>query len=171
MNTRRGACRRGCSAFNSARAAATSGRSCSAACSVFFEADAVTLVEAPHRACCSSQLLVGAKPYANLIERQVRLRRNKIEQPLAMLLQRRAGVAGPGLGFDASRRRPAFDPADRRRGTDVEHTPRLACALAGLDHRHRPYTQILRVSLGHRPPPPLPSEDSESDLRARGNPL
>src|SRR6202158_2219540 len=120
MNTRRGACRRGCSAFSSARAAATSGRSCSAACSVFFEADAVTLVEAPHRAGCVFQLLVGAKPRANLIERQIGLRRNEIEQPLAMLLKRRAGVAGPGLGFDAAGRRPAIDPADTRPGADGE---------------------------------------------------
>src|SRR5258708_4277752 len=38
-----------CSAFSSARAAATSGRSCSAACSVFFERDAVPLVKPPDR--------------------------------------------------------------------------------------------------------------------------
>src|ERR1700730_13243515 len=106
MNTRRGACRRGCSAFSSARAAATSGRSCSAACSVFFEADAVTLVEAPHRAGCGFQLLVGAKPRANLIERQIGLRRNEIEQPLAMLLKRRPGLASrlPGVVRRSSQR-------------------------------------------------------------------
>src|SRR5229473_2353297 len=152
IKTRRFARKDDCSAFSSARAAATSGRSCSAACSVFFEADAVTLVEAPHRAGCGFQLLVGAKPRANLIERQIGLRRNEIEQPLAMLLKRRAGVAGPGLGFDAAGRRPAIDPADRSRGADVEQTPRLACALAGLHDRDCPYAQILRVSLRHRPP-------------------
>src|SRR5438067_1736993 len=83
MNTRRGASRRGCSALSSARAAATSGRSCSAACSVFFEGDPMALVEAPHRARCGFLLLLGAKAHADLIERQVGLRRNKIEQPLA----------------------------------------------------------------------------------------
>src|SRR5204863_7219754 len=144
MNTRRGASRRGCSALSSARAAATSGRSCSVACSVFFEGDLMTLVEAPHRARCGFLLLLGAKAHADLIERQVGLRRNKIEQPLAMLLQLRAGVTGAGLGFDASRRRPAVDPADRGRGADVEQTPRLPCALAGLHDRDRPHTQIVR---------------------------
>src|SRR5882672_3351933 len=171
MNTRRGASRRGCAALSLARAAATSGRSCSAACSVFFEAYPVSLVEAPHRAGCGFQLLLGAKPRPDLLQRQVGLRCNKIEQPLAMLLQRRAGMAGAGLGFDAAGRRPAIDPADRRRGTDVEQTPRLPCALAALHDRDRPDTHILRVPLGHRLPPPLPSEESESDLRARGNPL
>src|ERR1700685_4234801 len=50
MNTRRRALSDGCSAFNSARAAATSGRFCSAACRVFFEGDIVTLIESPDRA-------------------------------------------------------------------------------------------------------------------------
>src|ERR1019366_4672295 len=79
MNTRRGS-----SAFNSARAAATSGRSCSAACSVFFKGDVVTLVEAPDRANAGFVLLHGAQPHTDFLKRQVRLRGNQIQQPLSM---------------------------------------------------------------------------------------
>src|SRR6202790_1190162 len=101
MNTKRGALREGCSAFSAARAAATSGRSCSAACRVFFERDLLTIVEAPDRARSNLELLRAAEPQADVIERQVRLRGDKIE-PLLMLVQRRAAMAGAGLGLDAA---------------------------------------------------------------------
>src|SRR5450631_4624490 len=167
MNTRRGALREGCSAFSAARAAATSGRSCSAACRVFFERDLVTIVEAPDRARSNLELLRAAEPQADVIERQVRLRGDKIEQPLLMLVQRRAAMASAGLGLDAAGRRPALDPADRRRGTDVEQTCRLPRAVTFLDDRDDPLAQVFRVSLCHRAPPVAATE---SDLRARGNP-
>src|SRR5665647_1341749 len=59
MKTRRGASSLDCSTFNSARAAATSGRSCSAACRVFFERDVVAFVEAPDRGRTGFQPLLG----------------------------------------------------------------------------------------------------------------
>src|SRR5580704_2999279 len=106
MNTKRGALREGCSAFSAARAAATSGRSCSAACRVFFERDLLTIVEAPDRTRSNIELLRATEPQADVIKRQVRLRGDKIEQPLLMLVQRRAAMAGAGLGLDAAGRRP-----------------------------------------------------------------
>src|SRR5450432_1568116 len=57
MNTRRRALSDGCSALSSARAAATSGRSCSAACRVFFEGDVVTLIESPDLCASSGERL------------------------------------------------------------------------------------------------------------------
>src|SRR5688572_6544364 len=108
MNTRRGARSLGCSAFSSAREAATSGRSCSAACRVFFDGDVVTLIEPRDRALAGLQLLLSAQSYAHLIERQVGLRCHEVEQPLLVLLERRTAVACTGLGIDASRRRPAL---------------------------------------------------------------
>src|SRR3972149_8749192 len=97
MNTRRGASSEGCSAFSSARAAATSGRSCSAACRVFFEGDPMTIIEAPDRGRSGLQLFLGGKPRADLFERQIGLRGDEIEQPLLVRLERRAG-GGPGRG-------------------------------------------------------------------------
>src|SRR5207249_1953531 len=108
MKTRRGASRDGCSAFSLARAAATSGRSCSAACRVFFEGDRVTIIEAPDRGRSGLQLFLRAEPRADLLQRQVRLGRDKIEQPLLMRLERRAVMASAGHGIDASGPRPAL---------------------------------------------------------------
>ena len=139
MNTKRGALREGCSAFSAARAAATSGRSCSAACRVFFERDLLTIVEAPDRARSNLELLRAAEPQADVIERQVRLLGDKIEQPLLMLVQRRAAMAGAGLGLDAAGRRPALDPANCRRGTDVSRR-------GGLDSpKHEPDRRLRDI--------------------------
>src|SRR6202790_676785 len=170
MNTKRGALREGCSSFSGARAAATSGRSCSAACRVFFERDLVTIVEAPDRARSNLELLRAAEPQADVIKRQVRLRGDKIEQPLLMLVHRRAAMAGAGLGLDAAGRRPALDPADRRRGTDVEQTCRLPRTVTLLDDRDDPPPQVFRVSLRHRAPPPLSSEEPNLICAPEGTP-
>jgi hypothetical protein len=87
-----------------------------------------------------------------------------------MLVQRRAAMAGAGLGLDAAGRRPALDPADRRRGTNVEQTCRLPRAVTFLDDRDDLLPQIFRVSLRHRATPAVVVAGIESDLHARGNP-
>src|SRR5262245_5151634 len=171
MKTRLGARSLGCSAFSAARSAATSGRSCSAACSVFFEGDGVPVEEAPDRADARLLLALRAQTLADLLQRQVRLRGDQLDQPLLVLLQRRAAVTGAGLGLDASGLPPAIHPPDRRRNAEIENARRFARALAGLDKLDRAYPEVLGVPLRHRMPPPLPLETSESDLRVRGNPL
>src|SRR5580692_7149403 len=169
MNTRRRALSDGCSAFSSARAAATSGRSCSAACRVFFEGDVVTLIESSHRTPPGLELLLAGEPRADLVERQVGLRGDEVEQPLLVRLERRAAVAGARLRRDASRARPALEPADRRRNADVEQARRFSPALARLDHTHGPSPKIVRVSLRH-PAPAAADAKPESDLRVQGKP-
>lgn len=131
MNTRRGASRRGCSAFNSARAAATSGRSCSAACRVFFEGDVVTFVEAPDRANTGFVLLHGAQPRTNLLKRQVRLRGNQIEQPLPVLLEPRAAC-------QASPRRYRSFANDLSSESSSMLQDQAGVRLRGGSHRPRP---------------------------------
>src|SRR5262245_13325272 len=138
--------------MSSARAAATSGRSCSAARRVFFEGNVVTIVECPDRAYCGLQLLLGPQPRADLVERQIRLLGDECEQPLLMLPERRAGVAGARLCRDATSLGPALDPADRRRGADLEQSCRLPCTLAILDDRNHAFPKIIRVSPCHRFP-------------------
>src|SRR5260370_40865648 len=75
-----------CSAFNSARAAATSGRSCSAACNVFFKRDAVPLVKPPDRGSADLQSFGRCEPCADLIECQIGLSVHQVEQPLLLRL-------------------------------------------------------------------------------------
>jgi hypothetical protein len=47
-------------------------------------------------------LLHGAQPCTNLLKHQVRLRGNQIEQPLPVLLEPQAAVAGAKLRRDAT---------------------------------------------------------------------
>jgi hypothetical protein len=116
----------------------------------FFERDLVTIVEATDRTRSNLELLRAAEPQANVIERQVRLRGDKIEQLLVMLVQRRTVMARAGLGLDAAGRHPALDPADRRRGTDVEQTCRLRRAVSFLDDRDDPLPQVfLAFAIAH----------------------
>src|SRR5262245_43901611 len=118
--------------MSSARAAATSGRSCSAARGVVFEVHVVTIVECPELAYCGLHLLLGPQPRADLVERQIRLPGDECEQPLLMLLERRAGVAAARLCRDATRLGPALDPAARRRGADIEQPCRLPCGTRSV---------------------------------------
>src|SRR3954468_952157 len=74
-------------ARHSSRAAATSGRSCSAACTVFFEADAVPVVEPPDRAPRDLDAAL-AQTATDLLERQVGRFGDKTEQPFAVRRQR-----------------------------------------------------------------------------------
>ena len=169
MNTKRGALTEVCSAFSSARPPATSGRPCSAACRVLSERDLVTIVKAPDRTRSNPEPLRAAKPQANVIERQIRLRCDGIEQPLLMLVQRRTTMAGAGLGVDAAGRRPALDPADRRRGTDVDQTRRLRALSPSStiettrSRRSFEYPFATRI-------PAIIFGGTESDLHGRGTP-
>ena len=80
-------------------------------------------------------------------------------------------MAGAGLGLDAAGRRPALDPANRRRGTDVEQTCRLPRAVTFLDDSDDPLPQVFRVSLRHRAPPPLWSEEPNLICSPEGTPI
>jgi hypothetical protein len=156
MKTRRGALSLGCSALSAARSAATSGRSCSAAFRVFFKSDVVTIVEAPNRTDAGFLLPLRAQSNADLLKRQVRFRGDQIEQPLLVPLERRAAVAGAGFRIHAACRRPALDPADCRRGANVEKARRLSGALARFHDRNYPHPKVFRVSLRHGSPPRCP---------------
>src|SRR5450631_1022214 len=116
IKTRRFARKDDFSAFSSARAAATSGRSCSAACSVFFEGDAVPIVKSPDRGSTDFQFFGRCEACADLVECQIGFSGHQIEQPPLVLLERRAAVASARLRRDATGCTPELHPADGRRG-------------------------------------------------------
>src|SRR3974390_174772 len=99
------------------------------------------------------------------MQRQIRLLGYEVEQPPLVVLERRATVTCSRFGLNTPGRRPPLDPADRCRGANFEHTGRPAPAPAFLDNRARSRPEIIRVPPCHRAPPPLPSEQPESDLR------
>src|SRR5215831_4900278 len=61
-------------------------------------------------------------------------------------------MAGAGFGIDATRCRPALDPADCRRGPNIEKPRRLPCALTRLHDRQCPDPKVPGVSPCHRYP-------------------
>src|ERR1700686_1436812 len=109
-----------CSAFSSARAAATSGRSCSAACSVFFKRDAVSIVEPPDRGSAVGKFLGWYEPRADLARCQIRRSGNQRGQPLFLLLERRVAVPGARLPGDVTGCLPTIHPAGCRRGCKTQ---------------------------------------------------
>src|SRR5262245_24536448 len=156
MKTRREDFSACCSAFSRLRAAATSGRSCSAACRTFFKRDFMAVVEAPDGAGGDGELLLAAKPVADLLKRQIGLLCHEIEQPLLVCLERRATVPGAGFRRDAARSVPPVEPTHCRRRGKVENTRNLTPTLSLLDHLNRTFAQVFRVPLRHSiPPPPL----------------
>src|SRR5262245_19935727 len=68
------------------RARATSARSCSAACRLFFESNLVTLKEAPDRGAAASNLVLAHRQN-HFVQCQVRLLLNQTQQKIRMLLQ------------------------------------------------------------------------------------
>src|SRR5262249_32643800 len=112
--------------------------------------DVVTVEEAPDRTDAGLLLSLRAQTHADLLERQIWLRGDQLDQPLFVLVQRRAAVPGAGLGLDVSGLPPAIHPSDRGRSAEIENARSLACAFAGLDKLNRTHPEILRISLCHR---------------------
>jgi hypothetical protein len=135
----------------------------------FFEGDVVTVEETPDRTDAGLLLSLRARTHADLLEGQVWIRGNQLDQPLLVLLQRRAAVPRAELDLNVSGLPPAIHPSDRRRSAEVENARGLACAFAGLDKLNRTHPEILG-SLCHRMPLHVAAGDTESDLRVQGNP-
>src|SRR6201995_1755957 len=125
----------GCLSCHSSRAALTSSRSCSAACSVFFKADPVTIEETPQSRNTGRKGFVRSQTPADFHQRQVRLLDDQREQPIFVRLDRaRAAIAAGWLGLPATRFLEALDPTDS--AADA-HFERRARAPARSTRAHR----------------------------------
>src|SRR5215472_10616628 len=78
--------------FQWCRALATSGRCCSAACTVFFKADAVAVVKSPDRTHRRLNPML-CQALADLLQRQIGLLGDQRQQPARMRRQWRAAAA------------------------------------------------------------------------------
>src|SRR5258706_15360641 len=90
-----------CSFFHRARASATSGRSCSVACTLFFERDVLAREEAPHRPVADAHPTFP-ELIPQFLQRQIGLRLDAIQQPSSLLHQPRAVVTAHRLSRDAT---------------------------------------------------------------------
>src|SRR5262249_12271462 len=134
MKTRRSGSSLACPSAQVVRAAATSGRSCSTAHTLFFEADAVAVEEPPDRSNPGFLLALLQQAALDLLQRQVGFLPNQFKQPFLVLLQRRAALAFIGFGLKAAGLPPALHPADRRRIPDHKLSRRRTRRRATLDH-------------------------------------
>src|SRR5262249_18346314 len=138
-----------CSRIQRWRARATSARSCSAACRLFFESDVVMLEEAPHRA-AAARNLVPVHRQNRLVQGQVWPSRNQTQQKICILLQRRDAPA-PRLSRTAARLPKALDPDNRRAGTDIKLLGRRAPRRPAFNFRNHSRPHVFRIGLRHRP--------------------
>ena len=113
----------GCLSRHSLRAALTSSRSCSAACSVSFKADPVTIEEAPQSRNAGREGFVRNQTPADFHQRQVRLLGDQREQPIFCAPRSTASAGHRRLGWPTSHQF-AGSAAERIADTDFEHRAR-----------------------------------------------
>ena len=150
MNTSRAGSSMPCSRIQRRRARATSARSRSAACRLFFEGDVVS-TEKPRKRTLAGSNAPLAQFRNRLHQSQVRMARNHSQDPRRTLLQRRY-ASSARLRRRAPALAPALQPLDRRTHAHLETLRRLMprCAhFHGFDH---PFPQVTRIGLWHRPP-------------------
>src|SRR3954451_6761367 len=120
MKTRRLGSSAGWRRMNTRRAWATSGRSCSAACRVFFERQLVGSEKPMHRAQPDGDPAQDRKRTADLLQGQVGLLGNQLQHLRTVLAQPRATIAAhrawPRLAFGA----PALRPANGAANADIK---------------------------------------------------
>src|SRR5580658_2603807 len=143
MKTRRRGSHPGCSLRQSLRAAATSGRSCSAARVVFFRAQAETMQLVPEGVDADRYPKVHQTTLLQLRQADVRLAAYPAADRSAVLLQPRAPVAADLLGPKITAELKLLVQA--RHGTPTHtkalaHLDRTGSCLPGLDD---PTPQIL----------------------------
>src|ERR1019366_6990673 len=136
-------------ALQRARASATSGLACSAACRVFFEGDLMALEEPPDRHLGRLDANPFEYPPLKLGQSQIALSGAEIQKPCRMGLQRRAAFAATRPGGNAACLAVKLPPAHRRCRAHFEPLRRLPPRRSRRNLRHHPRPQILRPRLAH----------------------
>src|ERR1700730_2469545 len=139
--TSRAGSRSGCSACQAARASATSGRSCSLACTIFFEADALGGEEPPHRPVADMDAPVGQLG-ADLFQRQIWNRRDPRQQPSPLALQPRAVIAAHRFGDKPAALAPNPNPSDDRGDPHPKYRGRAPPRQATFNRPNNTLAQI-----------------------------
>src|ERR1019366_58829 len=164
MNTNRAGSNMPCSRIQRRRARATSGRSCSAACRLFFKADPLTAEQSPDRPAAAGDPSLAHRA-DDLIQRQIRMLTNQHQQPVGMLLQRR-DTAPDRLRRDTAGFLPTLYPFDRRTGAHLKPFGRFAPRRTRFDRFKHTFAQVLRTSFRHDPAPKIESLPLDSRIYA-----
>ena len=174
MKTSRAGFKCGCCSRQATRAAAMSGRSCSAACSCFFVRQAKPIERRPGRAVAGRYPMLGQQPCPQLRDRCVRPRRHPRAQRrfIAGELTSERAPLGAGRGF-TRRTAPRQHLVDIRHA-DPKQRRHLVDSHAAVHRRQHPIPQILRIRPpalpAHRLPPVINPEPYESHLNPAPEP-
>src|SRR5215813_8700113 len=156
--------------FHCARRRATSGRSCSAACRLFFERHILGTEEVPDRFATHLDVArrqLGAHPSQG----QVRCGGDPRQKPIALGQKDQLPVAPP---HRLGRRTPGcpgtLTPAYHARLANPQQTGHFPTAPSPCHQRYGTLTKIQRVRTRHSCWPPHPSQHLESQTHPQGNP-
>jgi hypothetical protein len=164
MNTRHSALSAACRSRQAARAAATSGRSCSAACRVFFSRQPGGDEEATEPGAAHRDAVCG-QPLPQLGDRQIRLRRQERAHPLAVRRERRALGAADPIRLHRAAAPPTLHRLDHEANADLELCSGRPPRPAVLHRAHHALAQIYRIRSCHPWLAPRPSSQLNHNNR------
>jgi hypothetical protein len=130
------------------RAAATSGRSRSAACWVFFSRQARGDQEPPEGRPAHRNAR-GRQPAAQFADREVRLGRQHRLHARRVPCQLRTLAPADALGLQRAMPAPALHQLDHEARADLELGRGRPARRPGLDRAHHPFAQIHRIRSCH----------------------
>src|SRR5271167_3260683 len=157
-----------CSRCNALRAAATSGRSCSAARRLFFKGQ-LQMMQKPGDRRLANRDLFLPQSVLEFGQRNIRLLRYHLPHQIFVRRQREILVAAEFRRLDAARFPVKLEEAADRADADAALLRSFRDGGPALDRPDHSSTQILRIRLRHSCWPP-PSRKLESYSRRYGNP-
>src|SRR5712672_520331 len=137
-----------CSFRNALRAAATSGRSCSAACRLFFKCQS-DVVEEPRDPRLAHLHLLFLQPSLKLCKSTIRLFRYKFLNEICMWLKRESLVPAKLVWTDTARFALTLDDSANSTQSHVVKLSNFYAGMTGFDCRNHTFTQIVGIRLPH----------------------
>ena len=162
MKTRRLGSSAGCPARHERRSSATSARSCSAACAVFFNRDVLPAEEVPQPASATLHLPLRVQPDGDLFQGEVRRLLDQRQQPVRMGIQFGAMRRAHRIRLNAARLPPTADETDRRTDADLINRCRHPARNAAIHRIDNTLPKIFRISHALTPFA-IQSQENQSD--------
>src|SRR5258707_7370554 len=130
------------------RAAATSGRSCSAACRLFFKGEIQMAKESEDRGLANDHLLLG-QSRLKFGQREVRSRSNPLRDPVLMPFKSISFISAKLRRTDTSASSPTRQKPAYRTYAHATKTGNLFIGMARLDRLYDAAAQVFRIRLPH----------------------
>src|ERR1700731_3774520 len=151
-----------CISRHALRAAATSGRSCSAACRLFFYCEIHMAKEPEDRGLADSHLLL-CQSRLKFGQRDFRSRSNPFRDPFLMPFKRISFISAKLRRTDTSASSPTRQKSAYRTHAHATKTGNIFIGMARLDRLHDAAAQVFRIWLPHPCwPPPVGSLNHSS---------